>query len=211
MMRKLWAFLILLTLTGAATCVQGQSALKIKAGIFNPRDAKAGFIVGIATGRQVDERVDFGIGADLFIRRFEQEEEVDTNTSTSQTDPEIYQTELSYSMYGLPIMVHLDVRILPDAPVIPYVGIAGGYELLFSREANYLEDDTDNRLYGGFGWQLLAGAEYPIGSASSILGEIMYNGSKLSRSQGSSAAGLPLHEELDFSGFGFRLGFRLGG
>jgi len=200
------ALILMLTAAG-----QAQSVIKIKIGTFNPRDAKAGFIGGISTGRQVDERVDFGIGADLFIRRFTEETEVSVDTSLEQTNPQIVQTNLAYSMYGLPIMVHIDVRILPDAAVIPYVGLAGGYELLFSREANYLEDKKDNRLYGGFGWQAMIGAEYPFGSSSAILGEIMYNGCTLSRSQGSSEAGFPLHEELDFSGLGFRLGFRLGG
>jgi hypothetical protein len=194
-----------------ASAAYAQSVLKIKIGTFNPKDAKAGLLVGISTGRQVDERVDFGIGADLFIRKFTEETQVDTNTSTVQTSPELYQTSISYSMYGLPIMVHIDARILPNAPVILYAGIAGGYELLFSREANYLEDKKDNRLYGGFGWQAMIGAEYPFGSSSAILGEIMYNGCTLSRSQGSNAAGFPLHEELDFSGLGFRIGMRLGG
>jgi len=209
-MRKFVLIAIALMLC-QASAAYSQSVLKIKVGTFNPKDAKAGLLVGISTGRQVDERVDFGIGADLFIRKFTQETEVSVDTTSQQTDPQIVQTNLSYSMYGLPIMVHIDARILPDAVVIPYVGIAGGYELLFSREANYLEDKKDNRLYGGFGWQAMVGAEYPFGSSSAILGEIMYNGCTLSRSQGSSEAGFPLHEELDFSGLGFRIGMRLGG
>ena len=201
------ALILMLTAVG-----QAQSVIKIKVGTFNPKDAKAGFIVGISTGRQVDERVDFGIGVDLFIRRFTQKSEVEIDTTSNNLeDPTTFKTDLSYSMYGLPIMVHIDVRILPNAIVIPYAGIAGGYELLFSCEANYLEDKKDNRLYGGFGWQATVGAEYPFGSASAILGEILYNGCTLSRSQGSSEAGFPLHEELDFSGLGFRLGIRLGG
>ena len=209
-MRKSVLFVVALMLFQASVAYS-QSVLKIKIGTFNPQDAKAGLLVGISTGRQVDERVDFGIGADLFIRRFTQETEVSIDTTQQQTNPQIVQTNLSYSMYGLPIMVHIDARILPNATVIPYVGIAGGYELLFSREANYLEDKKDNRLYGGFGWQAMIGAEYPFGSSSAILGEIMYNGCTLSRSQGSSEAGFPLHEELDFSGLGFRIGMRLGG
>jgi hypothetical protein len=209
-MRKSILFVIALTLC-QASAAYSQSVLKVKIGTFNPEDAKAGLLVGISTGRQVDERVDFGIGADLFIRRFTEETQVDTNTSSNQIDPDLYQTSISYSMYGLPIMVHIDARILRDAQVIPYVGIAGGYELLFSREANYLEDRKENRLYGGFGWQAMIGAEYPFGSSSAILGEIMYNGCTLSRSQGSNEAGFPLHEELNFSGLGFRIGMRLGG
>jgi len=209
-MRKFVLFAVALMICQSSV-VHSQSVLKIKIGTFNPRDAKAGLLMGISTGRQVDERVDFGIGADLFIRRFTQKTAVAEVDSLGQISPSIEQIEISYSMYGLPIMVHIDARILPNAPVIPYVGLAGGYELLFSREANYLNGTKDNRLYGGFGWQAMIGAEYPLGSSSAILGEILYNGCTLSRSQGSSEAGFPLHEELNFSGLGFRIGMRLGG
>ncbi|RJP77923.1 MAG: hypothetical protein C4524_07395 [Candidatus Zixiibacteriota bacterium] len=193
---------ILATLAGPAAA---QSVLLIKAGSYNPAEAKAGFMVGVVSGRQVDERVRFGLGADLFIRRFKQETEI-------SGDPGTKLTEISYSMYGLPLMAHLDVHFLPSLVVKPYAGLAGGYEIVFSREVNYLSnpDDKDNRLYGGFGWQLKVGAEYPFALSSAVLGEIMYNGCTVQRSAGEQE-GLPASEELRFSGLSFRLGVRLEG
>lgn len=203
--RILWAllFLSLWTIGSAA-----QSVVSLKLGTFNPKDAEAGFIVGLATGRQVDERVDFGLSADLFIRKFTDETDVGKDPSTGGN---IKQVEIDYSMYALPIMVQFNVRILPLAILRPYFGLAGGYEIVFSRERNYIDDIKDNRLYGGFGWQLMLGGEYRLGGASGLLGELFYNGCTVKRNKGTSGDGYPIHEELDFSGLGFRLGMRFGG
>ena len=191
------------------SCSSAQSVTNIKFGVFNPEDAKTGFIVGFTTGRQVDERLDFSLGADLFIRRFTQGSTVDTSeTSPGGTTSTLVQTELSYSIYALPVMVHLDFHILPYAIFQPYIGVAGGYEILFSREANYITDDKKNQFYGGFGWQLMIGGAYPLGSASSLIGEVFYNGCTVRRSKGDSEFGFPIHEELDFSGLGLRVGLR---
>lgn len=196
------AMAILLLMVLSAHYTSAQSVTNIKLGVFNPKDAKTGFIVGFTTGRQVDERLDFSLGADLFIRRFVQE------STVSSGPPSTLQTELSYSIYALPVMVHLDFHILPYAVIQPYIGVAGGYEILFSREANYYTGDKKNQFYGGFGWQLMIGGAYPLGSASSILGEVFYNGSTVRRSKGESELGFPIHEELDFSGLGLRVGLR---
>lgn len=196
------ALAVLLFIMLCVSCGFAQSVTNVKLGVFNPKDAKTGFIVGFTTGRQVDERLDFSLGADLFIRRFVQESTVGSGI------PSTVQTELSYSMYAMPVMVHLDFHILPYALIQPYIGVAGGYEILFSREANYITDEKKNRFYGGFGWQLMIGGAYPLGSASSLLAEVFYNGSIVARSKGTTEAGYPIHEELDFSGLGLRIGLR---
>ncbi len=212
-MRQLIRASILIILAGALCWQQAsaQSVITIKLGTFNPKDAQAGFIAGITTGRQVDERVSFGLGADLFVRQFTQESTVSVDTTISGNQVSQVQTQVDYSMFGLPIMVHLDVRLLPNRPLTPYVGLGAGYEILFSREANYLTGNKDSRLYGGFGWQLMVGGEYALGSSSGILGEIFYNGCTVKRNQGSNELGFPIHEELNFSGMGFRVGVRFGG
>lgn len=191
-----------------AEIARSQSTFSVKAGTFNPEDAKAGFIVGMTTGRQVDERLDFSLGADLFIRKFSQKSAIDTTDYTGLIDPNDTQTEIEYSIYGLPIMVHFTIRVLPTAVVKPYIELAGGYELVFSREVNYLTDDKSSRFYSGFGWQVMLGGELPLGSSSAILGEILYNNATVKRSKGKTEQGLPIHEELDFSGLGFRVGLR---
>jgi len=204
---------LLIALFLTAVCIStaaAQSFTTIKFGTLNPKDAKAGLIVGISTGRQVDERVDFGLGVDLFLRRFTEETAVESDGS-GETDPSTFQTNIAYSVYALPILIQVNVHLLPGNVIKPYIGLAGGYEIVFSREANYLTSSKDNRLYGGFGWQLMLGGEYSLGSASGILGEIFYNGCTVKRNKGSTEFGFPLHEKLNFSGIGFRIGLRFGG
>lgn len=202
---------IVVLVTCLATAARAQSYIGIKVGTLNPKDAKAGLIVGLSTGRQVDDRVDFGFGADLFLRKFTQETTVQEATTPGGTTYQDVQKEIDYSMYALPLMIQLNLRVLPRAILKPYIGLAGGYEIVFSREANYITGDKDNRLYGGFGWQLMLGGEYSFSGASALLGEIFYNGCTVSRNKGSNDLGFPISEELDFSGIGFRLGVRLAG
>jgi hypothetical protein len=193
-----------------AGTTQAQSFLTLKFGTLNPKDTKSGMIFGILSGRQIDERMDFGLSADLFVRKFTQESTVEEET-TGQTEPTIVRREIDYAVWGLPIMAQLNVHLVPGAIVEPYIGIAGGYELLFSRERNYETDEKDSRFYHGFGWQFLIGGAYSLGMRSSIGAELFYNGATVKRRSGSDAAGFPLHEELDFSGLGVRIALRLGG
>jgi outer membrane protein W len=190
---------------------QAQGMLKIKLGMYNPKDAKNGFIVGLVSGKQFDERVDAGIAVDLFMRQYTQDTAVDTLDSQGGNTYVTVQRSIDYSVFCLPITGQITIKILPDAVVVPYVGAGLGYEILFSREANYVTGQKDSRLYGGFGWQINAGAEYQLGSSSALLGEILYNGCTVSRNKGKNDLGYPVHEELNFSGLGFRIGVRLGG
>jgi hypothetical protein len=198
----------LLLVTFGAVAGQAQTYLGIKFGSLNPEDAKAGFLVGIATGKQVDERVDFGLAADLFIRRFSQETEVGEDPQSGGTD---VRQEISFSMYALPLMAQLTLNVMPGAMVEPYASISGGYEIVLSSESNYVTGEKDSRFYGGFGWQIALGGRYPLGYSSALLAEIFYNGATVKRSKGKDDYGFPIHEELNFSGMGFRLGFRLNG
>ena len=191
------------------TAASAQSFMHLKFGSFNPKGAKAGMIFGLTSGKQVDDRLDFGLSADLFIRKFTRESTVEDATTPGGTSTEEVQKEIDYQMWALPIMAQLTLHLMPDAVVQPYISIAGGYEIVFSKEANYETGDKDNRFYGGFGWQLIAGGAYPLGTSSAITGEILYNGATVKRSKGKDDLGFPIHEELDFSGFGFRLGLRL--
>lgn len=207
-MPKFYRFLPALILAVVLGASLASAGVNIKAGVFDPRGAKAGFIGGISTGRG-DEMVDYGLGLDLFVRRYVQETVVDTATSQGGTQTSLVRTNISYSMYGLPIMAHLTVRLLPGSPIRPYVSAAAGYELVFSREANYFEGlSPKNRFYGGFGLQFMAGGEYSLVASSALLAEVFYNSCTVRRSSGTSQ-GFPTHEELDFSGFGFRVGARI--
>jgi hypothetical protein len=184
------------------------AGVNIKLGIFDPRGAKSGFIGGISTARG-DEMIDYGLGLDLFVRQYSDETVVDTSVSQGGNQTMTVRTNISYSMYGLPIMAHLTVRLLPGSVIRPYASVGAGYEIVFSREANYNQGvDPTNRLYGGFGLQFMIGGEYVLARTSSLLGEIFYNACTVRRGSGTTQ-GFPTHEELNFSGFGFRVGARI--
>ena len=54
-----------------------------------------------------------------------------------------------------------------------------------------------------------AGIEYNIGSRSSVLIEALYNIGKAKRNVNETVAGLPVWDEVDLTGLGFRAGLRL--
>ena len=78
--------------------------------------------------------------ADLFVRKFSRESTVNVEESGQSSVTE-KQSLIDYSLWALPIMVRLNLRIIPGAIVEPYLGLAGGYEMVFSREANYEEEE----------------------------------------------------------------------
>lgn len=183
----------------------------IRFGQLNPKDAKSGLMLGLNYGTVVDERVDAGISADLFWKNYTKETLIDANTSEGSVTESTYMREIDFKTILLPIMANVNVRI-PLEEYSPFFFVFGGgigWEFLFNQEKNYIEDKEDKRFYSGFGYMLNAGILYQIGSRSSILAELGYNGSKVSRDK-DTVAGLPVWNEVNVSGFMFRVGLRLG-
>jgi hypothetical protein len=196
-----------LALILCVSLVSTAQGINLKLGFFDPKGAKTGFIFGISSSRG-DEMVDYGLGLDFFVRRYVKETVVSVDT-TGQTIVSEVRTDLKYSLFALPLMGHLTIRLLPGSAVRPYFTVGAGYELALSREANYYENiDPQTRFYHGFGMQFMLGGEYTLTPTSALLGELFYNVGKLRRS-GTSDQGFPTQEQLDFSGIGFRVGARI--
>jgi len=88
------------------------------------------------------------------------------------------------------------------------VGGSLTYQFLFNTEHNFEENIKEKRNYSGFGWMARAGIEYNIGSRSSLLIEAFYNSCKVKGNK-EKKQGLPVWDEVDVSGLGFRAGVRL--
>lgn len=185
-----------------------QSNLSIKLGEFSPKDGKSGFYGVLSTGGG-DPSVEYGIGVHVFYSNFTKTTLVGEGQIPGYSQP-LPQTrmDVSYKLFGLPLMLNLMVRLFPNSVIHPYGGVSGGYELLFTHEENHNLNVSDTRFYHGFGGQAFLGGEYDLGPTSDLLAEVFYNWSTPSRNV-SSSAGLPVSESFDFSGLGFRVGVRL--
>ena len=190
---------------------QAPTTTTIRFGQLNPKDAKSGLIAGLNYGVLVDERVDVGFSADIFWKNYTKETRIDATTLGNSVTESTYMREIDFKTILLPVMATVNVRIPIEeySPLFFIVGGGIGWEFLFNQEKNYTENKEDKRFYNGFGYMLNAGILYQIGSRSSILAELGYNGSKVSRAK-DTVAGLPVWNEVNVSGFMFRVGLRLG-
>lgn len=173
--------------------------MDLKLGIFNPDDAKTGFIIGGRLGSNIDNRINVGLALDYFHKGYD--------ISTKKEDVEVVEARFSSNM--LPIMVDIQT-IFPldyNAELTPFAHLGLGYEILWNSE-EYPDQEDETRTYTGFGWLLGGGVLYKIGHNSDLILEIFYNSCTVKRDEGKSEIGW-LIREMDVSGLGARVGLQL--
>lgn len=189
---------------------QAFSATTLKAGYFNPKGSKAGFVFGGNYSWIVDESVDIGIAVDYFRKNYTDETEIAKTVSDGKIVEKEIVTNAEFTTNILPIYGLVNVKF-PAGMYMDYFLSGGlGYEMLFSKEQTFGENATKkSRYYSGFKWIVSAGIMYRIGSRSSFLAEAFYDGTKVSRDK-KNEQGTPTRYEVDLSGFGIRVGIRMG-
>lgn len=208
-MKKIKLFVAIVLLIGIlvqAPNIFGQrmTTTTLKAGYFDPKGKPNGFIFGGSYSLVVDESVDIGIAIDYF-RKVHTEDSV-----VALKDEDLIITNAELSTNILPIYGLINIKF-PAGMYLDYFLSGGlGYEMLFRKEQTYGQQATkDSRFYSGFKWLLGAGILYRIGSRSSFLAEVFYDGTKVSRQKKDEISGLGRYE-VDLSGFGIRAGIRMG-
>ena len=201
---------LILSITTSCIFAQAPSVTTLKAGYFNPKGSKAGFIFGGNYSWVIDESVDIGIGVDYFRKNYTKETKIAQSVSAGGTVENQIVTDAEFTTNILPIYGVLNIKF-PAGTYLDYFVSGGlGYEMLFSKEQTYGENSFNKtRFYSGFKWLLSAGIMYRIGSRSSFLVEAFYDGTKVSRDK-KVEQGAPIRYEVDLSGFGIRCGIRMG-
>lgn len=183
---------------------QASSATTLKAGYFDPKGSKAGFIFGGSYSWIIDESVDIGIAVDYFRKNHSED------STQVQGDETLVIKYADFTTNIVPIYGVLNIKF-PAGMYMDYFLSGGlGYEMLFRKEQSYGQDEAKkSRFYSGFKWILSAGLMYRIGSQSSFIAEAFYDGTTVSRDKKDEATGLARYE-VDLSGFGVRVGIRMG-
>lgn len=189
---------------------QAMSTTILKAGYFNPKSSKNGFIFGAGYSWIVDESVDIGVAVDYFRKNYTEETQIAQSVSVSGTVEDEIRTDAEFTTNILPIYGVLNVKF-PAGTYLDYFLSGGlGYEMLFSKEQSFGENSkSTSRFYSGFKWIVSGGVMYRVGSRSSFLAEVFYDGTKVSRDK-KDEVGAPVRYEVDLSGIGFRVGIRMG-
>jgi len=184
---------------------------QVHVGWFDPDgDQKSRLDVGIRGGPMLDEHLQLGLGVD-WIHKAENISSVSTSTTGPGGVPiEVKQDIARASVNMFPIMAFLQFSGPDDMGIIPYFGVAGGYEVLLLSGDDFVTGQSFEGTFSGWGWQLWGGAALPLGGRTRLTGEVYLNGAELGRDATDSVSGLSVHETVDGDGMGLRFGVAWG-
>jgi hypothetical protein len=184
---------------------------QIHAGMFDPEgDPEAGFLAGFRGGIAPDPHVRVGGLLDWSHKQ--------SNTGTLVTSTPgpggttiITERDVRSSTFDLvPFMVFVEYVPVPDGPVTPYVGIAGGGEWLHLSADDINIPVSFDADYAGWGWQGWIGASAELGPHARVIGELFTNSATVSRDAYDPILDLDVRESVDVDGTGVRFGISWG-
>lgn len=189
----------------------GESPAQIHFGFFDPDGHGAtSFLLGLRGGPLVSPNVQIGGGLDWIYR-------TDDNTQIAgepfqQGGTTVTPTRvLSRASTNLfPFTLFLQVQGDENQSVIPYGGIAGGWEVLFLSADDFTTGESFDATFTGWGWQAWLGAGIPLSGQARLNGEVYVNQAEPERDVDDAATGLTFRERVKADGVGMRLGLQFG-
>ena len=184
---------------------------QLHAGFLDPDgdERGPGFLGGFRGGVQVDEHLVFGGMVD-WRHKAEQQSELVSETTGPGGEPIEVRREFSRSSSDLvPVMGFIQLSA-GSVPFSPYFGGGAGYEILWLRAEDFTTGTEFEGTYGGFGWQVWAGASLPLGGTARLIAEVFSNQSEVGRDVRDDTTGETLHETINVDGTGMRFGLAWG-
>jgi len=108
----------------------------------------------------------------------------------------------------IPAMAFLQVTLTQKLPIVPYAGIAAGYEWLYLLAKDYRTSRDTSLTYANFAWEWYAGVGLKLSQSVRVDGEVYYNGASLTRDV-PGANNTTLKEAVDMDGAGVRIGLNI--
>jgi hypothetical protein len=184
---------------------------QIHGGFFDPDgDAQSGILFGLRGGPRLDEHVQLGASLDWRHRSASFTDVIGTGTGPGGEEIEI-RRELGRSTSDwVPLQLFLELNAGNDMPVIPYFGLAGGYQWLGISGDDFSNGSAFDATFGGWGWQAYGGLALPIGPRTRLNAEVFINESDLHRESIDALTGDEVRESIDMDGVGMRFGLAWG-
>ncbi len=193
----------------AAAQSQTLSFTEFKFGSLRPEDTDAGLLLGVSTGRKLDDKLYWGIEVNYFNSSFRKETTIADSTGGGITFTQ-KEVELDFStrLLMLFFQVSYELKVGPDSPLYYRASGSGGWEFIWNRENNFIEGVERTRFFNGLGWQITTGMGVRISRAGLLFVDVMYNNARARKSE-TPRQGLPTSSEIDLSGLGFRVGINV--
>jgi hypothetical protein len=180
--------------------------VQIHGGFFDPEDdTENSGLFGLRLGTSIEDQVQIGFGADI-NHRGDRVTAVISETPLPGGGTTVRREELgSTSTTLMPMMAFLQFSPGGHMPFHPYIGIGGGYEVLWVSAEDLETGEEFDATYGGWGWQAWGGVAMPLGGSARLTGEVFLNQSEVEREVDDPEFG-EVREIVDVDGAGARVG-----
>ena len=169
-------------------------------------DVETQTVFGLKIAGMADPHIQVGGLVDWAHRGRTVTEIVSTSTGPGGEDIRT-QIELARSSTDLvPMLAFLQFSGDDRMGLVPYVGVGGGYQLLFLSAEDFATGEDFDATFGGWGWQAWAGIGIPLSRQARLTAEIFRLGGTVSREVDDLTSGLEVREEVDVDGTGARFG-----
>jgi len=166
-----------------------------------------GFLVGFRAGLAADPMLQIGGGLDWRHRGDSDTQVISREPGPGGTDIVVHRDLARSSSDLVPLMATLQVGGGSSGAASPYVGIAGGIEVLHLSAEDFQTGAQFHGTFTGFGWQGFGGVAFPMSSQTRLNAEVFYNGGELSRDVDDPTTGETFRESVLVNGAGARAGF----
>ena len=185
---------------------------QIHAGFFevNEEDSPTSFVVGMRGGPMVDPHVQLAFGLD-WMHNGEKSRTVTGDPYEQGGVIIVPERELARASSDiLPITANLQVNLATDGPMIPYVGIGGGWQVLFLNAEDFATGEEFDATFSGWMWQLYGGVQFPLSGQARLVGEAFLHQGDAEREVDDVLTGATYREIVDLDGAGMRFGLSWG-
>lgn len=188
-----------------------RAVTQLHAGFLDPDGpSDAGFLAGFRGGQQIDDMFQLGLGIDWRTKSGRATQVLQQSTGPGG---ETIVTRLEVSRYSsnlLPLLAYAQLSGPPSMLLVPYVGVAASWQVLFLEADDFATGQRFDATYDGFGWQLWGGAALPLSGRSKLVGEIFLNQATVGRDVFDPFLGQDIRETISTDGVGARFGMSWG-
>jgi len=183
---------------------------QLHAGFLDPDGpSEIGFDMGFRAGHEIDNMFQIGVGLDWRTKSGNT-----TSLSHSSLGPggETIVTTVDAAHYSsnlLPVLAYAQLSG-PARRIVPYVGIAGSWQVLFLQADDYQTGLRYDATYNGWGWQAWGGAGITVVGRTRLIGEMFMNQGNVGRDIYDPLYGQVVRETISTDGFGARFGVSWG-